>query len=854
TTDNSIVRWDGTDGYNIQDSSIIIDNSNNITGVISINGVIIENHALRHENGGADEIDGYNIAVTYAPMNYDAPLNNILGEHLFQIDDELNVIASSVVTDHGALIGLADDDHTQYLLVSGTRALSGSLDLGTNNIINVGTVDGVDISSHSTRHESGGVDEIQIENLSTLETNSNFVLRPNGSGGLIWLDLNNITDGYVYETRQVIAGNGLTGGGDLSTDITLNVTPHADGSIVISSNDIRIGVLASDSQHGNLGGGSLHDVATALQDGFFSSDGYSKLESIEVGAQANTVNSVFGRTGVIVAVSGDYDSDEITNVSAISGVTVSDALEMLNSLIVGGGSGTVTGPSSTTDNAIVRWSGTDGYTIQNSGIIIDDSDNITNVTTINGVTIQSHSTRHESGGADVIDGYNVSLTYSPSNYNSPINNLIGEHLYQIDEALGNISDSVVTDHGALTGLSDDDHTQYLLVTGSQAITGSLDGGPNYIPNVGNAKGVEVPSHSPTHASGGANEIDGYNFTLTYSPSNYNSPINNLIGEHLYQIDEALANSSGVTDHGALTGLSDDDHTQYLLVNGSRAMTGSLDMGTNNITNVGNVDGVDVSSHSTRHESGGADEIDGYNIALTYSPSNYNAPINNLIGEHLYQIDEVLGNLGSVGSVFGRTGIVTAQPGDYDSDEITNVSAISGATVSDALETLNSLIVGGGGGGGTVLGPGSTTDNAIVRWDGTDGYTIQNSVVTISNSGDLAGLNTAVFGAEGDAGNSGTSITIDFSTLGQKVKVTLTDNTTFSFTFPGVGNYILKLFQDGTGGRTVTMPSSSRAAGGTLGLAGAANSVTVWAIYYDGTNSYLSSMPGTGSSAPTVTLV
>src|SRR5690606_33723937 len=617
TTDNSIVRWDGTDGYNIQDSSIIIDNSNNITGVISINGVIIENHALRHENGGADEIDGYNIAVTYAPMNYDAPLNNILGEHLFQIDDELNVIASSVVTDHGALIGLADDDHTQYLLVSGTRALSGSLDLGTNNIINVGTVDGVDISSHSTRHESGGVDEIQIENLSTLETNSNFVLRPNGSGGLIWLDLNNITDGYVYETRQVIAGNGLTGGGDLSTDITLNVTPHADGSIVISSNDIRIGVLASDSQHGNLGGGSLHDVATALQDGFFSSDGYSKLESIEVGAQANTVNSVFGRTGVIVAVSGDYDSDEITNVSAISGVTVSDALEMLNSLIVGGGSGTVTGPSSTTDNAIVRWSGTDGYTIQNSGIIIDDSDNITNVTTINGVTIQSHSTRHESGGADEIDGYNVSLTDSPSNYNSPINNLIGEHLYQIDEALGNISDSVVTDHGALTGLSDDDHTQYLLVNGSRAMTGSLDMGTNNITNVGNVDGVDVSSHSTRHESGGADEIDGYNIALTYSPSNYNAPINNLIGEHLYQIDEALANSSGVTDHGALTGLSDDDHTQYLLVNGSRAMTGSLDMGTNNITNVGNVDGVDVSSHSTRHESGGADEIDGYNVSLTY---------------------------------------------------------------------------------------------------------------------------------------------------------------------------------------------------------------------------------------------
>ena len=39
---------------------------------------------------------------------------------------------------------------------------------------------------------------------------------------------------------------------------------------------------------------------------------------------------------------------------------------------------------------------------------------------------------------------------------------------------------------------------------------------------------------------------------------------------------------GVTDHGALTGLTDDDHTQYLLINGTREMTGTLDMGANNV--------------------------------------------------------------------------------------------------------------------------------------------------------------------------------------------------------------------------------------------------------------------------------
>lgn len=33
--------------------------------------------------------------------------------------------------------------------------------------------------------------------------------------------------------------------------------------------------------------------------------------------------------------------------------------------------------------------------------------------------------------------------------------------------------------------------------------------------------------------------------------------------------------AGVTDHGALTGLADDDHTQYALVDGSRAFTGAI---------------------------------------------------------------------------------------------------------------------------------------------------------------------------------------------------------------------------------------------------------------------------------------
>lgn len=49
---------------------------------------------------------------------------------------------------------------------------------------------------------------------------------------------------------------------------------------------------------------------------------------------------------------------------------------------------------------------------------------------------------------------------------------------------------------------------------------------------------------------------------------------------------------------------------------------------------------------------------------------------------------------------------------------------------------------GTGGTGTVAGPGSSTDNAIVRWDGTGGDTLQNSSPTVDDSGNVALGNTA----------------------------------------------------------------------------------------------------------------
>ena len=51
--------------------------------------------------------------------------------------------------------------------------------------------------------------------------------------------------------------------------------------------------------------------------------------------------------------------------------------------------GGLSGPGSSTDNAIIRWDGTSGDTLQNSGVIIDDSDNVTGLGTLNTHTIPS---------------------------------------------------------------------------------------------------------------------------------------------------------------------------------------------------------------------------------------------------------------------------------------------------------------------------------------------------------------------------------------------------------------------------------------------------------------------------------
>lgn len=125
--------------------------------------------------------------------------------------------------------------------------------------------------SHNTRHQHGGADEV-----ATATPAANAIPKADGTGKLDsgWMPTGTFTLAAVstadttpgFLNDKIVAGAGLTSSilnpaGD--EDLQLNIGANLDGSIVVGSDDIQVGVLATDAQHGNRGGGSIHALAVA---------------------------------------------------------------------------------------------------------------------------------------------------------------------------------------------------------------------------------------------------------------------------------------------------------------------------------------------------------------------------------------------------------------------------------------------------------------------------------------------------------------------------------------------------------------------------------------------------------------
>lgn len=154
--------------------------------------------------------------------------------------------------------------------------------------------------------------------------------------------------------------------------------------------EVTINELASNSV--NITGGTMTGVAASFTSGTIT--GITDLAVADGGTGASTAAGAATNLGL-----GTGDSPQFTAVN-IGHATDSTLTRTAAGRIAIEGLGIVKGPASSTDNAVARFDSTTGELVQNSAVIIDDSNNVSGVVglTMTGAVV----------GATDIDGDTVS--------------------------------------------------------------------------------------------------------------------------------------------------------------------------------------------------------------------------------------------------------------------------------------------------------------------------------------------------------------------------------------------------------------------------------------------------------------
>lgn len=104
----------------------------------------------------------------------------------------------------------------------------------------------------------------------------------------------------------------------------------------------------------------------------------------------------------------------------------------------------------------------------------------------------------------------------------------------------------------------------------------------------------------------------FQLDLGYTPENVANKATSLVSPDNTKYPTTLAVQNAIdllpTDHSELTGLGNDDHLQYIRVDGSRAFTNDQSLGNNALTNVSLVNGIVIQTHASRHLPNGADAL------------------------------------------------------------------------------------------------------------------------------------------------------------------------------------------------------------------------------------------------------
>ena len=587
---------------------------------------------------GDDDHPQYVLSSTNADLS-----SSVLGVSSTVFDNSASWTGGGGVTDHGALTGLADDDHPQYVLSATNLALSSAVSTLEGELDGVSST--VFDNSASWAVDTDTTDHTALTNIGTrshaeLDGLFTSVSTTSGTWDQTATDLDtHEASATVHFTEASIDHGSIAGLGDndhpqyvlSATNQTLsstvsNLETELDGvSSTVFDNSASWGTDTDTTDHTLLSniGTRTHSELDGLFTSVSTTSGTWDQTATDLDTHEADATIHFTEASIDHgSITGLADDDHPQYVLSATNQTLSSTVTTLETEL--------DGVSSTVFDNSAAWAvdtdTTDHTSLTNIGTRTHaELDGLyTSVNTTSGTWDQT-ATDLDSHEADTtIHFTEASIDHGsiaglgdndhPQYVLSATNQALSSTVSTLETELDGVSSTVfdnsaswggagVTDHGALTGLADDDHPQYVLSATNQTLSstvstleGELDGVSSTVFDNSASWAVDTDTTDHTALSNIGTrthaELDSLYTSVNSTSGTWDQTATDLDS---HEASATVHFTEASIDHGSIAGLGDDDHTQYTLVDGSRSMD-TLDV-TGNATVDGNV-GIGVAGTPT----------------------------------------------------------------------------------------------------------------------------------------------------------------------------------------------------------------------------------------------------------------
>lgn len=288
--------------------------------------------------------------------------------------------------DHGNLAGLADDDHTQYLLADGSRALTANWDAGGFNITDVSTLTASILNATSTTATStfaGGLtvdtDTLVVDystdkvGIGTDSPSASLMIENTGADNSF-----RVNDEANDTSPLIIDASGKLGIGTENPDVQIHVHEPTSGSAYIKFTNSTSGQGGTDGALFGLSGGENLDFWLYENDFMrFSTNNAERMRIDKDGNVGIGTSSPYTKLSVVGETVSEYFTATSTTASStmpqletttlnvataieIAGEYISNFTTYVRSLFTGGNSITITDGSIAVDDDFLLNTGDTG--------------------------------------------------------------------------------------------------------------------------------------------------------------------------------------------------------------------------------------------------------------------------------------------------------------------------------------------------------------------------------------------------------------------------------------------------------------------------------------------------------------